>query len=372
MKNKLVCLLVLTVILLSSCQNQGQQQAPPPPELPIIKAETMDVTTYSEYPTQLEGIVSSEIRAKVSGYITNVLVEEGAAVKKGEVLFELETRSLSGDASAARARVNAAQIEVEKLKPLVEKNIVSQNQLETAKAQLETAKSNLNSINANVSYASIKSPVDGFVGTINYRDGALINPSDMLPLTRVVKTNKVFSYFSVNEKDYLNMLTKFNQNSKEKEDLISSFPEVILIMSNGQEYQNKGKITSISSQVNRQTGTVRFRATFDNSNSLLKDGLTGKIKIPIYTEDAIVIPRISTFSRQGKEFVFKLNESDSTVTEKAIEVVRADPYFVIKSGVNKGEKIVGRGVNKIKNNDKIKPVSSTMDSIVNSFDKVFK
>ena len=371
MKNKLLTIMALAV-LLGSCQKEAKQQAPPLPELPIIKVETKDMTTFSEYPTQLEGIVSSEIRAKVTGYLIEVLVEEGAAIKKGDALFKLETESLSGDAGSARARVNAAKIEVEKLKPLVEKKIVSQRQLETAKAQLETAKSDLQSISANIDYATIKSPVDGYVGTINYRDGALINPNDPLPLTRVVKTDKVFAYFSVNEKEYLNMLNQFNANTEAGSDLISSFPSVILILSNADEYNTKGKVSSISSQVNRETGTVRFRATFNNDKAILKDGLTGTIKIPNFTRDAIIVPRLSTFSRQGKRFVFNINTSDSTVTEKAIEVVRADPFYIVKSGLEKGQSIVGKGVNKIKNNDKIIPKPSTMDSIVNSFDQVFK
>jgi membrane fusion protein (multidrug efflux system) len=372
MKNKLVALIAITTLVVSACQNQSQRQAPPPPQLPIIDVETKDMTTYSEYPTQLEGIVSSEVRAKVAGYMTEVVVEEGAEVKKGQVLFRLETESLSGDASAAKARVNAAQIEVNKLKPLVEKEIVSERQLETAKAQLETAKSDLSSISANINYATIKSPVDGYVGTINYREGALINPSDMLPLTRVVKTSKVFAFFSVNEKDFLNMLSQIDTTDTSKSNLESTFPQVTLVMSNGNEYEQQGNITSVSNQVNRETGTVRFRATFENPNFTLRDGLTGTIKIPTKTEQAVVVPRLSTFSRQGKTFVFNLNASDSTVTEKTIEVSRADPYYIVNSGLKKGDRIVGKGVNKIKNNDKIIPKPSTMDSIVNSFDKVFK
>ena len=372
MKNKLVLIIASMAMLICSCQNQKEQQAPPPPELPLIEVEIKDITTYSEYPTQLECIVSSDVRAKVSGYITEVLVEEGAAVRKGETLFRLETESLSGDASAARARVNAAEIEVEKLKPLVKKKIVSERQLETAEAELRSAKSNLESITANVEYANIKSPVDGFVGNINYRDGALISPTAMIPLTRVVKTNQVFAYFSVNEKDFLNMIDHFEEKNKDSTDLISSFPEVILVMSNGKEYDKKGKITSISSLVNRETGTVRFRATFENKDALLKDGLTGKVKIPNYTKNAVVVPRISTFSRQGKRYVFTFNETDSTVQEQSIEIERADPYYIINNGIKRGQKIVGKGVNKIKNNDKIRPSSSTMDSIINSFDKVFK
>jgi len=372
MKNKLIVLIAVSTLVVGACQKQNQRQAPPPPSLPIIEVVTKDVTTFSEYPTQLEGIVSSEVRAKVSGYMTEVMVEEGAAVKEGQVLFKLETERLSGDASAAKARVNAAEIEVDKLKPLVEKEIISPRQLETAKAELETAKSDLKSISANIGYASIKSPVDGYVGTINYREGSLINPTDMLPLTRVVKTDEVFAYFSVNEKDFLNMLDKFNADHDSIKNMETTFPNVVLVMSNGKEYDKKGEITSISSQVNRETGTVRFRATFDNSDAKLKDGLTGKIKIPENLKNAIVVPRLSTFSRQGKEFVFSFNSSDSTVTEKSIQVTRADPFYIVNSGVKEGEKIVGKGVNKIKNNDKIVPKPSAMDSIVNSFDKVFK
>jgi len=128
----------------------------------------------------------------------------------------------------------------------------------------------------------------------------------------------------------------------------TSFPEITLKLSNGTEYEIKGKITSISSQVNRETGTVRFRATFDNPKSILKDGLSGKIIIPNYLKEAVVVPRVSTFSRQGKELIYKFQKSDSTVIEKALDVIRADPYLVVTSGIKKGEMIIGTGVNKIK------------------------
>src|SRR5690606_21301372 len=137
---------------------------------------------YTTYPTSLEGIVDSEVRAKTSGYITHVLVDEGQKVKKGQTLFTLETQSLSQDAAAAKANVNAAQVEVDKLKPLVEKNIISAVQLETAKAKLAQAQSGYNSIAANIGYATIKSPVDGYVGAIPFREGALISPTSQVPL----------------------------------------------------------------------------------------------------------------------------------------------------------------------------------------------
>ncbi|MBD3631303.1 efflux RND transporter periplasmic adaptor subunit [Cyclobacterium sp.] len=132
------------------------------------------VTAYSSYPVGIEGTVNSAVRAKVPGNITDVLVDEGEAVKKGQTLFRLETASLAGEAGAAKANVNAAQVEVDKLKPLVEKGIISNVQLQTAEARLAQAKANYNSITANIGYATIKSPVNGYVGAINYRIGSLV------------------------------------------------------------------------------------------------------------------------------------------------------------------------------------------------------
>ena len=136
--------------------------------LPFAVAEVpqKSTTTFISYPTTIEGTINSEVRARVSGYIQKVLVDEGQKVSKGQPLFKLETQSLSQDAEAAKARVNVAEVEVDKLIPLVEKNIISQVQLETAKANLAQAKSNYNSIVANIGYATVSSPVDGYVGGI--------------------------------------------------------------------------------------------------------------------------------------------------------------------------------------------------------------
>jgi len=156
------------LLMLSSCGDdksaQQAQGAPQAPTLPVVTIPTKTVTAYTTYPASIEGIVNSQVQAKISGYITDVLVDEGEKVRKGQTLFRLETQTLSQDAAAANANVNAAQVEVDKLKPLVDKNIISNVQLETAKAKLQQAKSGYNSIAANIDYGNIKSPVDGYVG----------------------------------------------------------------------------------------------------------------------------------------------------------------------------------------------------------------
>src|SRR5690554_8011288 len=251
--------------LLTSCDNgnnnQGQfgQQALP---FPVITIPSETVIAYDTYPTRLEGIINSQVYAKTSGYITEVLVDEGQKVKRGQTLFRLETESLSQDAAAAQANVNAAQVEVDKLKPLVEKNIISSVQLETAKARLAQAQSGYNSIVANIGYATIKSPVDGYVGAIPFREGSLVSPTSQVPLTTVANIDKIFAFFSMNEKDYLDFIENNEGNTIDEK--IKNLPKVRLLLANGSLYDQEGTIETINSQVNPTTGTVSFRAVFEN------------------------------------------------------------------------------------------------------------
>lgn len=358
----------LLIVLMTACQDQQPQQGSrPAPQLPVIPVDTQTVTTYQTYPTNVQGIVSSEIRAKVSGYINEVLVDEGERVEKGQTLFRLETQALSSDARSAQARVNSARIEVNRLQPLVKKNIVSQVRLETAKANLAQAKSDLQSIQANIDYATIKSPVQGMVGDINLRTGALVSPTDQMPLTTVADIDQVYADFSINEKYYYNLLADTN---RDRSDLADSFQKVELVLPNGLPYPLKGKISSISGRVNPQTGSINFRATFDNPDFILKDGTSGTIRIPQLYKNALVIPRLSTFERQGYILAYQLKKD--SVIERQIKTQEAGRLYIVKSGLQQGDTIVAKGVNKIKNGSKVKPVAASLDSIVRSFDRVFK
>ncbi len=330
----------------------------------------MTVTGYITYPVSLEGTVSSAVRAKTSGYITEVLVDEGQQVRKGQTLFRLETASLSQEAGAARANVNAAQVEVDKLKPLVEKGIISPVQLQTAQARLEQAKAGLNSITANIGYATIKSPVDGNVGAINFREGALISPADPTPLTIVSDIDDVYAFFSLNERDYLDFLQ--NAEGETRQDKINNFPPVELELVNGQIYSEKGEIQTVTGLVDRSTGTVGFRAMFPNPNGILSSGNSGTIRIPQIFEDVPVVPQASTFEQQGKVHVYII-QGDSIAISRVIEVQsRVENLFVVASGIEPGEKIVGKGVGLVRSGMAIQPQPASFDSIANTLQPVFK
>lgn len=359
-------------LFFASC-GDNKDQAPRAPQampFPVITVPSETVTAYATYPTSLEGIVNSEVRAKTSGYITHVLVDEGQKVKKGQTLFRLETQSLSQDAAAAQANVSAAQVEVDKLKPLVEKNIISSVQLETAKAKLAQAQSGYNSIAANIGYATIKSPVDGYVGAIPFREGALISPSSQIPLTTVADIEKIYAFFSLNEKDYLNFMAE--NKGETLEEKIKNLPKVRLVLANGNLYEQEGKIETINSQVNSATGTVSFRAVFNNPKHLLSSGYSGTIQLPKVYENATVVPAMSTYERQGVTYVYRV-QGDTLATSSSINILdRVDNIIVVKDGIKPGDKIVAKGVGKLKDQTPIVPQPADFDSIAKGLEKVFK
>ena len=365
--------MILITLTVASCSDAKQSSSQGQNQIPTFEVATLSQKTIignKTYPTNIEGIVNSDVRAKVTGYIQKVLVDEGQHVKKGQPLFKLETQSLTQDAEAAKAAINVAQVEVDKLVPLVEKGIVSNVQLETQKAKLLQAKSNYNSIIANIDYATVKSQIDGFVGAIPYREGSLVSPNNDTPLTTVSDITKVFAYFSMNEKEYLDFLQ--TTEGKTLQDKLNNFPKVSLILANGAVYPEQGKIETSTGQINRKTGTVSIRAVFNNPNQLLTNGNSGKIRIPTTYENAMVVPQEATYEQQGQVMVFKLGE-DNTISTSTIKIkASVDNLYVVESGISLGDKIVASGVGKLKSDMTITPQEVPFDSIIKPIKTVFK
>lgn len=368
---RLVSLFILS-IWIYSCKQEPQQSQQQAQALPFAVTEIpqKDITSYVTYPTTIEGTINSEVRAKVSGYIQKVLVDEGQKVKKGQALFKLETQSLSQDAEAAKASVNVAQVEVEKLKPLVDKNIISPMQLETAKANLAQAKSNYNSILANIGYATVTSPVDGYIGAIPYREGSLVSATSARPLTTVASIENVYAFFSMNETEYLNFLQQ--TEGKTLQDKINNFPKVGLLLANGQAYDQKGTIETVTGQIDANTGTVSFRATFSNPNLLLTNGNSGTIEIPKNYENAVVVPQSATFEQQGQTFVYKVDESNTAVATLITIADKSNELYVVGSGIKAGDLIVVKGIGKLRNRTPIQPQKMAFDSIVKPIKPLFQ
>lgn len=363
--------MMMLALLSASCQRQqGRQGQARIPAVPVVQVPGRDIIGERSYPVSLQGIVNAEVRARIAGYITGVLVDEGEHVRAGQPLFRLETQSLTEDAQAAKANIDAAQVGVDQLRPLVRQNIVSQVQLETAEARLAQAKAAYNSITASIGYANIASPVEGFVGAIPYRQGTLVGPTTPLPLTTVSNTSEVYGYFSMNEADYVDFLQKTPGATLEEK--VKHFPPVKLQLPNGEVYAHAGRIMAVTAQVDPATGSVSFRATFPNPEHLIPNGSSGIILVPVDYKDAVLVPQESTYEQQGKVYVFQV-VGDTAVTARVIDVRdQVDNLYVVRSGIRTGDLIVAKGAAQLREGARIQPQPMVFDSLATSIKPVFQ
>lgn len=352
---KKISLPIIAFLLTFSSCGKKEQQAPDqgPAPFAVQKIVTENATIYRDFTANIEGQQNVEIRPKVNGFIQKIYVDEGQAVRKGQILFKLETQMLNQDASASKAMVQAAQVEVNRLKPLVERNIISNVQLETAKAKLAQAKSAYGSIVANIGYGTIYSPVKGVIGSLPFKEGSLVNPTADMPLTTVSDTRNVRAYFSMNEKQLLYFNKTFKgANTAEK---LKSTPLVSLILVDNSEYDQKGKITTMNGLVNPTTGTTEFRAEFNNPQGLLRSGSSGIIRLPIVQNDVIVVPQKAVFEEQGKQIVYVVGQGNK-VKSRIIETNGTSGLsFIVTNGLVKGDLVVVEGASKLKDDVEILP-----------------
>lgn len=379
--SKNTILAVLSAVVFASCGgNEAPQEEARP--YPVVEAESRDILAYQTFPTSIQGTNNNDVRAKIQGYISEVLVDEGQRVRKGQVMFRLETNSLSQNASAAQsgvavaqARVEAAQVEVSRLKPLVEQNIVSNVLLETANvnllqanSELEQAMANHKSITANVDYSVIRAPMDGVVGKINLRAGALVGPSDQTPITAVSDIRELYAYFSMNEAEYINFLYETEGSSMEEK--LKNFPQVELVMANGRIYEEKGEISAATGQINPQTGSIQFRVSFPNKQGMLTNGNSGTIRIPKLFKGVVVVPETGIFEQQGKTFAYTV-QSDTVRLAEIKLIDRINNLVLVEHGVKQGDIVVANGVARLRPNTAIRPEKTTTDSIIKSIQPIF-
>lgn len=380
-----IIVIISTVIFLFSCgksEKQAgnpamQQQARP---FPTVKVQKQNVVRYTSYPARIAGQTNSMIRPKIAAYVEKVLVEEGTKVRKGQALFRLETKVLSESAAAAKAQVDAAvsgveiaKVEVQKLTPLVAKNIISEVQLETAKANLLAAKARLGQAKAaykgiveNINFAIVRSPVDGIIGKINFREGSLVSPQDPTPMTTISDANIVYAYITFNEKEYIKF---FNSRSgKTLADKIAKMPPIELELADGSIYVEKGQMAASTGQLDPATGTIQFRIDFKNESGLLSNGSSGKIKIPMEYKDVLVIPETAVIVKQGVAYTYKV--VDKTVQSTIVEPLdRVDNLFLAKDGLQEGDEVVGDGILNLKDKMPIIPQLKELSTYTNIANK---
>ena len=342
----------------------------------VVAVQPRTTVLYNDFPATIQGQQNVEIRPKVDGFVEAIYVDEGAAVKKGQPLFHISAPQYEEAVNTAQAgiktavaNVNSARMGVEKLRPLVSRDIISPYALQEAQftlqgqeAALAQAQATLANARTNVGYTRILSPVTGVVGTIPNKIGSLISTTSTDPLTTVTGIANVYAYFSVNEKRLLNFTRDIPGTTLQ--DKLAHLADVQLLLADGTTYAYKGRIETAIGQINAQTGSSGFRASFQNPQGLLRSGGSGTVRLPRTVKDALLVPQSATYELQGKQFLYTLGPGNKVHnTQITVQPTPDGQFYVVQSGLKAGQTVVLEGVNGLKDNGKIIPRPARADSV---------
>ncbi|NJD57326.1 MAG: efflux RND transporter periplasmic adaptor subunit [Nitrospirae bacterium] len=345
--------LILSTFLLSGCKKE-QQAAAPPPDVEVVTVVQKDVPIYKEWVGALDGYVNAVIRAQVTGYLIKQNYREGELVKKGQVLFEIDPRTFraaldqaKGQLSQQKARHDTAKANLARIRPLAEKNAVSQKDLDDAigselstRSSVEAAQAAVEEAQLNLDFTRITSPVEGIAGIAKAQIGNLVGPNMQTELTSVSTVDPIKAYVNVSEQEYLTV-GKSNPN-----------PEKIpleLILADGSVYPHKGHMALSDRQIDPTTGTLKVGALFANPGNRLRPGGFGLVRaVMSVKKGALLVPQRAVTDLQGKYLVAVIgadNKADIR-TVKVAERIGSD--WIIDEGLKPGEKVVAEGIQKVK------------------------
>ena len=333
-------------------------------EYNVMILQTASRKLSSTYSATIRGKQDVDIRPKVQGYITDIQVKEGSIVRKDQTLFIIDQvpyqaalATAEANVDVAKAQVDAAELSAKSKEMLFEEKIISdfdlrmaRTTLASAKAQLAQAKANELTASNNLSYTLVKSPVDGVVGTLPFRVGTLVSPSDATPMTSVSDNSEMYVYFSMSESQVLSLKRQFG----ELENALQELPMVELQLSDGTIYSEKGSIEAISGIIDPTTGSVTLRAKFPNKNRLLISGGSGTIILPHRQEGCVVIPQHATFEVQDKVYAYKVENGVAKATIIGVFQISNGKEYIVESGLIKGDTIVVEGIGLLRDNTPIK------------------
>ncbi|MBQ5634716.1 MAG: efflux RND transporter periplasmic adaptor subunit [Alistipes sp.] len=350
------------VASLFGCEEEKTTKRSREYEVMILKPTSRKLS--SIYSATIRGKQDIDIRPKVQGYITDIYVKEGSLVKNGQTLFvidqvpyEAALQTAIANVDVAQAAVDAAELTAESKEQLYKQNIISEfdlsmsrTQLASEKAQLAQAKANEVNARNNLSYTMVKSPVDGVVGTLPFRVGTLVSPSDSTPLTSVSDNSEMYVYFSMTESQVLSLTRQHGS----LENALLSMPSIELQLSDGTVYQEKGRIEAISGIIDPTTGSVTVRAKFPNYRRLLLSGGSGNIILPHKAEGCIVIPQAATYEIQDKVYVYTVQNGVAKSKIIGVFNISNGKEYVVESGLEEGDTIVVEGVGLLRDDQPVK------------------
>jgi membrane fusion protein, multidrug efflux system len=336
-------ILGLMLLNLPACSMQTEEHHEEAHKVVVTSPQSKAITVTQQYVCQIHSKRHINVRALEMGYLEAVPVKEGQRVKEGDLMFKVIPTLYQAKTDAENAEAKLAQLEFNYTKQLAADKVVSQNEVALLDAKLAKAKAKAQEAQAELNFATIKAPFDGIMDRLQHQQGSLVQEGEIL--TTLSDNSVMWVYFNVPEARYLEYMAELNQH---KGDM-----KIKLVLANGEEFDQPGNIGAIEADFNNETGNIPFRADFPNPDSLLRHGQTGNVLIHRLVNDAIVIPQRATFEILDKHYAYVVGD-DGVVHQRYIVVENEmDDIFVIKSGLEVGDKIVLEGIRQVHDGDKV-------------------
>lgn len=345
-------LLVLTVA--AACSKPAAEG---PAEAFIVSQPVLSTATIErEHVGEIHAVRRVELRARVKGYLEAVNVDEGQAVKSGDLLFSIGARELQHDQSKARAAVQSAAAELKasrleqaNMKVLFEKQIISDAEMAqldarvlTLEAKLEEARAHEAQATTTLAYASVRAPFDGVINRLPRKVGSLVGEDDLL--TTLTDTREVLVYFRLPEADYL----RFAAQQTEQRPRVAT-----LMLATGELYPTEGVIDAVETEFDEGTGNIAFRARFANPSQILKHGGTAKVILKSEVGDALMVPQKATFEVQDQLYVYTVDATNVVHARRILPKVRLKDAFVVESGLTPADRFIVEGLQRAREGQQI-------------------
>src|SRR5271163_1780898 len=369
-----LCLVVVGVIIgAMRPKHPAGASAGPGPDVEVVQVEQKDVPIYGEWIGTLDGLVNADVRAQVTGYLLRQGYQEGAFVRKGQLLFEIDPRPFQaaldqaeGQLAQAKALLANAQavqgrtqLDVERYGPLAKEQAASQQDLDnavqnnlaakatvaTAEAQIKSSEAAVETAEINLDFTRLISPIDGIAGQAQLQVGSLVNLTSG-PVTSVSTVDPIKVYFTVGEPQYLAWRKRFPTESSRLE--ADKNLHLQLILADGSTYPYEGSFYFADRQVNESTGAIRIAGLFPNPDNILRPGGYGKVRAVIRLQQgALLVPQRAVSQLQGG-YQVAVVDGNNKVSIRTVKVGdRVGSEWVIADGINRGERIVVEGVQKL-------------------------
>lgn len=360
MKRLLIFSIILSTIFhQTACTNTKAESREEVKKLPVITLKEKDTTFNISYVADIQACRNVEIHSRLSGLLEHIAVDEGQSVKKGQLLFrintdelQIELRKAEAAANSAHADVKVAQLELERIKALVDKKIVAQSEADLAEAKLnairakaQEARAAREAVSKRISYASVYAPFDGVIDRLPLKQGSMLSEGSLL--TTISDLSCMWAYFNISENEYLKLQAK--PHSPEQD-------EIQLMLADGSLYPYKGKIKSAESEIDAGTGSIAFRADFPNPGALLKHGASGSLIIKKPMKQVLLVPQKSVVEIQDKNYVYVVDKDQRLRMQNFVPLQRIDAYYIVGSGLSANDRILYEGVQSAKDGQKVNPI----------------